>query len=246
MWLFTVSYAPETNSWKSNHTRPSTQDQLRLLVTLPEVQLVRGCINPMSVPAIFNKPTFFMRNTGNSTFRFDPGVYEDYLVPHRVLIEGRANNNVRTKWELMDEFTLEHFSARAHVYFSYPRHVKHIRITVQDWYGNSLMDDMRDDYFQFFSGDTWQNPVAGRHYDAHSSVYANYVVRRGEDYSIGRCLDELPTTPIFISWGNTTPANFLPARAEWQRWKDRTIQSLWKGIVIPPFLFFGDNGEERK
>ena len=54
----------------------------------------------------------------------------------------------------------------------------------------------------------------------------------------------LPTTPIFISWNNTTPANFLPAREEWQKWKDRTIQSLWKGIYIPPFLFFGDNGEE--
>ena len=219
-------YAPETNTWKSNHTRPSTQDQLRILVTLPDVQPVRGCINPMSVPAIFNKPTFFMRNTSNSTFRFDPGVYEDYLVPHRVLIEGRVDNNVKTKWELMDEFTLEHFSARAHVYFSYPKDVKHIRITIQDWYGNTLLDDMRDDYFQFFSGETWQNPVAGRHYNTHSSIYANYVVRRGEDYTIGRCLDELPTTPIFISWNNTTPANFLPAREEWQKWKDRTIQSL--------------------
>jgi len=71
-------------------------------------------------------------------------------------------------------------------------------------------------------------------------------LRRGEDFTIGRCLDELSTTPIFISWGNTTPANFLPARTEWQRWKDRTIQSLFKAIYLPPFLFFGDNGEVRR
>ena len=187
-----------------------------------------------------------MRNISNSTFRFDPGVYEDYLVPHRVLIEGRADNNAKTKWELMDEFTLEHFSARAYEYFSYPRYVKYIRITIQDWYGNTLLDDMRNDYFHFFSGETWQNPVAGRHYNAHSSIYANYVVRRGDDYTIGRCLDELPTTPIFLTWSNTAEANFLPAREEWQKWKNRTIQSLWKSVYIPPFVFFGDNGEEQR
>ena len=213
-------YAPETNSWKSNHTRPSTDDQLRILVTLPEVQVVCGCINPMSVPATANKPIF---RTVNNEIRFHPGLYENYIVPWRVLIEGRANNHARTQWELMDEFALEHCSARAFTYFSYPRPVRFIRITIQDWYGNSLLDDMRDDYL-------YRDDARRGHYDGFSAVAppASEVIRWQTGDNLGTLL-EMP--------------NHDGLRAEWNFWKERTIQSIWKAIYIPPFLFFGDNGE---
>jgi hypothetical protein len=224
-------YAPETNTWKSNHTRPSTHDQMRIIIELPEVQSVRGCINPMSVPATFNKPVFYTPARSSGTLsptdeiRFSPGLCEDFMVPWRVLIEGRANNHVRTKWELMDEFTLEHCSARAHTYFSYPRRVKYIRITIQDWYGNNLLDEMRKD---FIYGST----VLQGHYDKYSALAppALDVVLRGVADHIGTFLET---------------SGYERLQSEWQRWRERTIQSIWKGIYIPPFLFFGDNGEIR-
>jgi hypothetical protein len=169
-------------------------------------------------------------------FQFYPGLYEEYLVPWHVLIEGRKDDHPLTKWELMDEYTLEHFSARAHVYFSYPRQVKFIRITVQDWYGSTMMEDIRKDWFYPFpNGD---RNVAGDHWGEYSNLYANRTVRMGNNYTVGRCLDELPVMPV----SGTTP-DFRGAREEWQKWRQRTIQSLWKEIYIPPFLFFGDNGE---
>ena len=233
-WYFT----PETNTWKSNHTRASTEEQLRFIITLPEVQLVRGCINPMSVPAIWNKPMFVADfGTGlRSRFQFNPNLYDNYIVPWRVLIEGRRDMNPRTPWELMDEYPLEHFSTRAHVYFSYPRRVRFIRITVQDWYGTTLMEDVRNDWFYPASIGEY-----GEHWGAYSGIHANHVVRRGRDYTVGRCMDELVTTPL----GSLTLSHdFSEARIEWQKWRAKTMQSLWKSIYIPPFLFFGENGED--
>jgi len=242
-------YAPETNSWKSNYTRPSTQDQLRLLVTLPHVQLVRGCINPIALPAIFNKPTFVYDYP--PAFTFDPCVYGDYLLPWRVLIEGRADNRTRTPWELMDEYTLDHFSARAHVYFSYPRHVKYIRITVQDWYGNTLMDDSLNDYF-YAKRVYYQNTTSlaqGERFDMHSSIHAIPAVRSNDHYTVRRCLAEGVVSAMTVaslgSGPNLQTIDFALAKAEWEEWRSRTIQSIWKGIAIPPFLFFGDNGEDH-
>ena len=212
-------FVSETNGWRSNHTRMSTPNQMRILVTFPRAEMIRGCLTPMSVPAIFNKPTF-------SGSAFSPGIYEDYLVPWHVLIEGKADDKLKTKWELMDEITLEHFSARAHVYFSYPRRVKHIRLTIQDWYGISLMDDMRQDYV-YARSDT-----PGRRYEEYSASdpYAYEIACRGSKDNIGTFLD------------NTAAYEHTELRREWRKWKERTIQSIWKGIYIPPFLFFGNNG----
>jgi hypothetical protein len=238
-------FVRETNSWKSNHTRPSTEDQMRLTVSFKEKQLVRGCINPMSNPATWNMPTFWADITYNqSFFKFEPYLYDHYLVPWRVLIEGRADDHVRTKWELMDEYTLQHFSTRAHTYFSYPREVQYIRITIQDWYGTTLMEDQREDYFQKASlQGSSTSPAQADHWQEYSNIYAPQVVRRGRDYTIGRCMDELVTTPIPGASGSSYIPDFKLAREEWQTWKARTIQSLWKTIYIPPFIFFGPHGE---
>jgi hypothetical protein len=226
-------YSPETNSWKSNHTRPSSVNQFRILVTLPESQLVRGCINPMSVPATFNKPTFMKGTYYTTEYVFMPGLFEHYLVPWHVLIEGKTEESSKNKWELMDEFTLEHFSARSNTYFSYPRKVKYLRITVQDWYGNSLMEDMRGDYI--YGSDNYYSSTTtpGRHYNEYSALMprAYDIVRYGSGANIGEFLDD------------TINETYATIRVDWQKWKARTIQSLWKGIYIPPFLFFGDNGE---
>jgi len=237
-------YSYETNTWRSNFGRPSTEDQLRFVIELKEPQLVRGCINPMSVPATWNRPVFWTNDTAK-TFQFNPGVYGDYLLPGRVLIEGRIDMNPMTQWELMDEYTMEHFSARAHVYFSYPRHVRFIRITIQDWYGTTLMDDMRDDWFYpvpTTGGSHPENLWDSRadHWGEYNNIYANRTVRLGKDYTIGKCLDDVIQVPITGQW---ELPDFLAARREWDKWRDRTIQSMWKCPYIPPFMFFGDNGE---
>jgi len=145
-------------------------------------------------------------------------------VPWRVLVEGKADNNVRTPWELMDEFALEHFSARAHTYFPYPREVKFIRITIQDWYGNTLMDDIKNDYV--YNDPGTQHKTTLGHYDKYSAVNpdARSLVLHHSPHNIGTMM---------------ASADYTALQAEWQMWKDRTIQSLWKGIYIPPFLFFG-------
>ena len=230
-------YIPETNMWRSNHTRLSTPDQLRLLVVLPRAELVRGCINPMSNPATFNKPMFTEDGANWGQYVFHPGLYQHYNVPWRVLIEGRADNRSQTPWELMDEFTLEHFSARSHTYFSYPKRVQYIRITVQDWYGSSLMEDMKKDYVYPYAGTDSYRSLSG-HYGKYSAV-----VPSASDLAIYHSQDNLGT--LMLSSG------YAALRREWERWKadplrdgqSRTFQSFWKGIYIPPFLFFGDNGE---
>ena len=233
-------YDAETNTWRSNYTRRSTAEQLRLLVVLPRAELVRGCINPMSNPATFNKPAFLQNPEAFDPpqYRFNLGLYQDYNVPWRVLIEGRADDRTRTPWELMDEFTLEHFSARAHTYFSYPRHVRYIRITIQDWYGNSLMEDMKKDYvYPMF--DTDYRPLVG-HYGKHSASAppARDLVLHDSQDNISTLMER---------------SDRVGLRQMWEEWRNdplregqnRTFQSLWKGIYIPPFLFFGDNGEWR-
>jgi hypothetical protein len=199
----------------------------------------------MSVPATSNKPVFWA-NTQINNFRFYPGLYDDYLVPGRVLIEGRRDMQPLTPWELMDEYTLEHFSARAHVYFSYPREVRFIRITVQDWYGTTLMSDMRKDWFMVSHADV--NALERRradHWGVHSSTHAFRATVLGQDYTVGRCMDELVMTPT-VGVASITPIvpDFLNARLEWAKWNARTMQSIWKQIYIPPFLFFAPNGED--
>jgi len=230
-------YDPYTNTWKSNFGRPSTEDQLRFLIDLGEPQLVRGCLHPMSVPATWNKPVFWT-NTYVNTFQFYPGLFEDYIVPGRVLIEGKPDLNPLTPWELLDEYSLQYFAADAHVYFSYPRRARIIRITIQDWYGTTLMDDVRNDWFYYGSKEWWGGARVD-HWGEYSNVYANRTVRLGSDYTVGRCIDELVTTRLV----NGITPDFLGARIEWAKWKARTIPSLWKQIYWPPMIFFGNNGE---
>jgi hypothetical protein len=104
------------------------------------------------------------------------------------------------------------------------------------------MDDMLDDYFYPASSSVTASNLQRGHFDEYSSIYANYIVRNGDKYTIRKCLDETPITLSRLSGGAAT-LDFMPAKEEWRRWKKRTIQSMWKGIYIPPFLFFGDNGE---
>jgi hypothetical protein len=108
----------------------------------------------------------------------------------------------------------------------YPRHVKFIRITIQDWYGNTFLEDMRDDFIYQQAG----LQQAGMHYDRYSAVapHAFDIVCRGDKGNIGSFLKD----PLMEYDG---------LRAEWILWGERTIQSIWKGIYIPPFLFFGNN-----
>ena len=231
-------YVPENNSWKSNYGRPSTEGQLRLLIELPEVQMVRGCINPISVPAIWNKPVFWVQSGYSSSgFKFDPKLFDEYFVPWHILVEGRRDDKPVTKWEFMDEFTLDPFSARAHAYFSYPREVKFIRLTIQDWYGTTLMDDVRKDWFYPMPSGSGESPPSD-HWGEYSHLYAGHTVRKVYDYTVGRCLDERPTTPV-----QGLTLDFQAAHEEWKQWKAKVMQSLWKSIYIPPFLFFGANGE---
>ena len=173
----------------------------------------------------------------SSGFKFDPKLFDEYLVPWHILVEGRRDDKPVTKWEFMDEFTLEHFSARAHAYFSYPKEVKFIRLTIQDWYGTTLMDDVRKDWFYPMPSGSGESPPS-YHWGEYSHLYAGHTVRKGYDYTVGRCLDESPMTQV---QGMTL--DFQAAHEEWKQWKAKVMQSLWKSIYIPPFLFFGANGE---
>jgi hypothetical protein len=97
------------------------------------------------------------------------------------------------------------------------------------------MDDVRKDWFYPMpSGD---NPPSD-HWGEYSHVYASLTVRKGYDYTVGRCLDERPTTQV-----QGVTLDFQAAHDEWKKWKAKVMQSLWKSIYIPPFLFFGANGE---
>jgi len=209
-------YTWETGGWRSNHGQPSTPNQLRFLVTFPQVQFIRGCFNPVSNVAVTaGKPHFYRED---DVYKFEPGLYGDYLVPWRVLIEGRPDLKFKTKFQLIDEYTLEHFRTDTHTHFSYQVPVKQIRITVQDWYGTTLLDDLKDDYI-YMKGN-W-------HYGEYSALEPHAC-----DVVCGRSTDNVGTflrdpDPVYDS-----------LRAEWDLWKRRTIQSIWKGIYIPPFVFF--------
>ena len=206
----------ETGGWRSNHRQPSTPNQLRFLVTFPQVQFIRGCFNPVSDVAVTEGKPYFYKE--GSIYRFEPGLYGNYLVPWHVLIEGRPDLKFKTKFQLIDEYTLEHFRADTHTHFSYQMPVKQLRITVQDWYGTTLLDDLKSDYI-YMKGN-W-------HYGEYSALepHACNVV-------CGRSSDNVGT---FL---NNPDPKYDSLRAEWDLWKRRTIQSIWKGIYIPPFVFF--------
>jgi len=234
-------YNYEDNSWKTNATRHSTSDQLRFIVELRAPREVIGVINPMSNPATFNRPTFFgeqsrmydTQKTGlrTSNFLIHPGLFEHYNAPYKVLLESKLTDSPQEQWALMDEYTLDLFSTRAHTYLSYPRRAKYIRITIQEWYNTAaLLSDLKKSYFQtqnkFSRGyggtlfeshnqcspSDWSettpvdhgrvNPLAGRDLGEYTSAFGRSTITGGEEWTIGRLLDNPP------DWSDTT--NHLP------------------------------------
>lgn len=273
-----------TNSWRSNKGRPSSDNQLRFTITFRDPVWIAGCLNPISVPAIWNKPVFTvpfkeMKATDYGSYLFaqgdyfiDPKLYGAYLVPDTVLIEGREDDAQTTAWELMDEYRLEHFSAHAHTYFSYPKRVKQIRITIQDWYGDSFLDDILDDWFYPVPGTysydvpMWEETEAVRtnlsnndprkyeYYEADLYRKATHRpsdnwLRDGSFYAKEVLMYDMQVT-IRELLSSRSPfrlidsTSFLTkAKEQVELWKNRDVRSLWNGIYIPPFIFF--SGEEE-
>jgi len=86
------------------------------------------------------------------------------------------------------------------------------------------MDDMKSDYV--YNDPGTQHKTTLGHYGKYSAVEpdARSLVLHHSPHNIGTMMES---------------GDYTALQAEWQMWKDRTIQSLWKGIYIPPLLFFG-------